>query len=60
MVNIGTPLTNSSTKLMLLGSGELGKEVAMELEAGKEIEIKDPPKHLIDGGYLLEAKKGDK
>jgi|TARA_Y100001951_G_C11267025_1_gene256260 hypothetical protein len=38
----------------------LGKEVAMELEAGKEIEIKDPPKHLIDGGYLLEAKKGDK
>ena len=38
----------------------LGREVAMELEAGKEIEIKDPPKHLIDGGYLLEAKKGDK
>jgi len=37
----------------------LGKEVAMELEAGKEIEIKDPPKHLIDGGYLLEAKKGE-
>ena len=38
----------------------LGREVAIELEAGKEIEIKDPPKHLIDGGYLLEAKKGDK
>tara|TARA_R100001244_G_scaffold6749_1_gene8810 strand:+ start:222 stop:398 length:177 start_codon:yes stop_codon:yes gene_type:complete len=39
---------------------ELGREVAMELEAGKEIEIKDPPKHLIDGGYLIKAKKGDK
>ena len=32
MVNIGTPLTNSSTKLMLLGSGELGKEVAIEAQ----------------------------
>ena len=38
----------------------LGREVAMELEAGKEIEIKDPPKHLIDGGYLIKANKGDK
>ena len=29
---IGTPLTPSSTKALLLGSGELGKEVALELQ----------------------------
>ena len=38
----------------------LGKEVAMKLEAGKEIELKSPPKHLVDGGYLIKANKGDK
>ena len=32
MVSIGTPNTPSSTKLMLLGSGELGKEVAIEAQ----------------------------
>jgi phosphoribosylglycinamide formyltransferase 2 len=30
MVRIGTPGTSSETKLLLLGSGELGKEVAIE------------------------------
>jgi phosphoribosylglycinamide formyltransferase 2 len=30
MVRLGTPLTPSATKLMLLGSGELGREVAIE------------------------------
>ncbi|MGA2552459.1 MAG: formate-dependent phosphoribosylglycinamide formyltransferase [Burkholderiaceae bacterium] len=29
---IGSPLTPSATKVMLLGSGELGKEVAIELQ----------------------------
>jgi len=29
---IGTPLTAGSTRVMLLGSGELGKEVAIELQ----------------------------
>lgn len=29
---LGTPLKNSATKLMLLGSGELGKEVAIEAQ----------------------------
>ena len=29
MTTIGTPNTTSQTKLMLLGSGELGKEVAI-------------------------------
>ncbi|OLN25937.1 Phosphoribosylglycinamide formyltransferase 2 [Desulfovibrio sp. DV] len=32
MAIIGTPLTSSATKLMLLGSGELGKEVAIEAQ----------------------------
>jgi len=31
-VQIGTPLTASATRVMLLGSGELGKEVAIELQ----------------------------
>ena len=32
MTRIGTPLSSSATKVMLLGSGELGKEVAIELQ----------------------------
>ncbi len=32
MATIGTPLTSSATKMMLLGSGELGKEVAIEAQ----------------------------
>jgi phosphoribosylglycinamide formyltransferase 2 len=32
MVKIGTPLTASATRVVLLGSGELGKEVAIELQ----------------------------
>ena len=31
MTKIGTALTSKATKVMLLGSGELGKEVAIEL-----------------------------
>jgi phosphoribosylglycinamide formyltransferase 2 len=31
-MNIGTPLKTGSTKLLLLGSGELGKEVAIEAQ----------------------------
>ena len=31
-MNIGTPLTNNSTKVLLCGSSELGKEVAIELQ----------------------------
>ena len=30
--NIGTPNTNSATRVLLLGSGELGKEVTIELQ----------------------------
>lgn len=32
MVKIGTPLAASATRVMLLGSGELGKELAIELQ----------------------------
>jgi phosphoribosylglycinamide formyltransferase 2 len=32
MITIGTPLTKTATKLLLLGSGELGKEVALEAQ----------------------------
>jgi phosphoribosylglycinamide formyltransferase 2 len=32
MTSLGTPLTGSATRVMLLGSGELGKEVAIELQ----------------------------
>ena len=32
MSEIGTPLSPSATRVMLLGSGELGKEVAIELQ----------------------------
>ncbi|AYG95229.1 formate-dependent phosphoribosylglycinamide formyltransferase [Brevundimonas naejangsanensis] len=31
-MRIGTPLTDHATRVMLLGSGELGKEVAIELQ----------------------------
>ena len=31
-MNFGTPLTSVATKALLLGSGELGKEVALELQ----------------------------
>jgi phosphoribosylglycinamide formyltransferase 2 len=31
-VSLGTPLTANATRVMLLGSGELGKEVAIELQ----------------------------
>ncbi|MES2736039.1 MAG: hypothetical protein V4672_06950, partial [Verrucomicrobiota bacterium] len=32
MSRIGTPLSSTATKVMLLGSGELGKEVVIELQ----------------------------
>ncbi|GAB7078426.1 formate-dependent phosphoribosylglycinamide formyltransferase [Megalodesulfovibrio paquesii] len=32
MTSIGTPLTSSATRILLLGAGELGKEVAIEAQ----------------------------
>jgi phosphoribosylglycinamide formyltransferase 2 len=42
MTTIGTPLTKSATRLLLLGSGELGKEVAVEAQRlGVEVAAAD-------------------
>ena len=38
----------------------LGKEVAEKLENGEAVEIKNPPKHLVDGGYIIKQEKGTK
>ena len=35
----------------------LGKENADKLEKGKSVELKNPPKHLIDGGWIAPAEK---
>jgi len=32
MTQLGTPLSPSATRVLLLGSGELGKEVVIELQ----------------------------
>ena len=32
MTTLGTPLSPSATRVMMLGSGELGKEVVIELQ----------------------------
>ena len=31
-VSLGTPLSGNATRVMMLGSGELGKEVVIELQ----------------------------
>jgi len=42
MISIGTPLSPTSTKVMLLGGGELGKEVVIELQRlGVEVIVVD-------------------
>lgn len=33
----------------------LGKDNAKKLEKGEEVELIDPPKNLVDGGYLKEV-----
>ncbi|GMA35457.1 hypothetical protein [Demequina litorisediminis] len=41
-VSLGTPLTSHATRVLLLGSGELGKEVAIELmRLGAEVVAAD-------------------
>ena len=67
MTTIGTPLTPDATRVMLLGSGELGKEVAIELmRLGCEVIAVDRYAHapamqvahrahvvnMLDGGAL--------
>ena len=38
----------------------LGKEVAEKLEDCNAVEIKNPPKHLVEGGYIIKQEKGNK
>src|SRR6202012_1682945 len=52
LMRIGTPLSPNATKVMLLGSGELGKEVAIELQRlGVEViavdRYADAPAHQV-------------
>ena len=58
--HLGTALTPSATKAMLLGSGELGKEVAIELQRfGVETIAVDrypdaPAMHVAHGAHVID------
>ncbi len=64
MVKLGTVFSNSSIKVMLLGSGELGKEVAIELKRlGCEVIALDryenaPAMQVADRSYVLSMLDG--
>ena len=55
-------ILNKITSISALNDWQgLGKDVAEKLESGESVEIKDPPKSLLSGGYLVENnKKGNK
>jgi len=38
----------------------LGRDNAKALEAGKAVELKNPPKHLVKGGYIKTENKNAK
>ena len=65
MSRIGTPLSPSATKVMLLGSGELGKEVAIELQRlGGEVIAVDryenaPAMQVAHRGHVISMLDGD-
>ncbi|MDV0446126.1 Formate-dependent phosphoribosylglycinamide formyltransferase [Methanimicrococcus sp. At1] len=64
MVTIGTPLTDTATKVLLCGSGELGKEVAIELQRlGVEVIALDryenaPAMQVAHRSYVLPMTDG--
>ncbi|MDR2826409.1 MAG: formate-dependent phosphoribosylglycinamide formyltransferase [Deltaproteobacteria bacterium] len=64
MVSIGTPLAPQATKLMLLGSGELGREVALEaMRLGVEVIALDrypnaPAMQVAHRSYVLSMLDG--
>ena len=64
-MKIGTPLSPSATKVMLLGSGELGKEVIIELQRfGIEViavdRYKNAPGHQVaHRAYVIDMTDGD-
>ena len=65
-MKFGTPFTPSTTKLMLLGSGELGREVAIEaMRLGIEVIACDryehaPAMQIAHRGYVFSMREGDK
>lgn len=65
MSRIGTPLSSSATKVMLLGSGELGKEVAIELQRlGVEVIAVDrydnaPAMQVAHRSYVISMLDGE-
>ena len=65
MTSIGTPLTANATKVMLLGSGELGKEVVIELQRlGVEVIAVDryenaPAQQAAHRAYTISMLDGD-
>jgi phosphoribosylglycinamide formyltransferase 2 len=64
MTNIGTSFTSSAKKVLLLGSGELGKEVAIELQRfGCEVVAADsypnaPAMQVADRAYVFSMLDG--
>ena len=65
MTRIGTPLAPSATRVMLLGSGELGKEVAIELQRlGVEVIAVDryanaPAMQVAHRSRVVDMRDGD-
>ena len=65
MTNIGTVFKSNSTKAMLLGSGELGREVAIELKRlGLEVIAVDkyadaPAMQIADRSYVISMLDAD-
>ena len=65
MAIIGTPLTATATRVMLLGAGELGKEVAIELQRlGVEVIAVDryanaPAMHVAHRSHVVDMLDGD-
>jgi phosphoribosylglycinamide formyltransferase 2 len=64
-ITIGTPLSNTAKKAMLLGSGELGKEVAIEFQRlGVEVIAVDryanaPAMQVAHRSYVVSMLDGD-
>ena len=66
MVKIGTPMTSAAKKVLLCGSGELGKEVAIELQRyGVEVIALDryanaPAMQIAHRSYVVSMLDGSK
>ncbi|MCK4493693.1 MAG: NAD-dependent epimerase/dehydratase family protein, partial [Methylococcales bacterium] len=64
-MKIGTPLSNTATKVLLLGSGELGKEITISLQRyGVEVVAVDrysnaPAHALAHKSYTIDMTDGD-